>query len=127
MTDRNAAERIRAVVAAIPPGRVASYGQVAKLAGQPGRARYVGRVLGQTPPERGLPWFRVVAAGGRIAFPHGTEARREQLARLKSEGISTSGGRVDMAAAGWAPDLDKLLWGPPPPTPPPAIHRGNNS
>ncbi len=68
-------DSIRQTVRRIPPGRVATYGEVAALAGLPGRARLVGRSLGQDdgPP---LPWHRVVAAGGRIALPEGSDARR---------------------------------------------------
>lgn len=112
MADRSATERIWAVVAAIPFGRVASYGQVAKLAGQPGRARFVGQALGSAPDGLDLPWFRIVAADGRIALPPGSEARRQQIARLRAEGVTIVGDRVDMDSAGWAPDLDELLWGP---------------
>jgi methylated-DNA-protein-cysteine methyltransferase-like protein len=104
--------RIRAVVSALPPGCVATYGEVAALAGLPGRARLVGRVLAALPTGSPVPWQRVVAAGGRIALAGA--AGREQRRRLAAEGVTLRGGRVVLAARGRAPDLDALLWGPPP-------------
>jgi methylated-DNA-protein-cysteine methyltransferase-like protein len=102
------------VVSAIPRGRVATYGQVAGLAGQPRGARQVGRALGLAPAALGLPWYRVLAAGGRIALPAGSASRRTQIARLRAEGVVVTNGRVPMARYQWAPSLDELLWGPPP-------------
>src|SRR6185437_1310160 len=62
-------ERIYAVIAAIPAGRVASYGQIAARAGLPGRARLVGAALRDTPDGMELPWFRVLHSNGTIALP----------------------------------------------------------
>lgn len=56
-----------------------------------------------------LPWHRVVRADGRIAFPEGSEGRREQVERLRGEGVAVEGGRV----ARRAKSLDAALWGPP--------------
>jgi methylated-DNA-protein-cysteine methyltransferase-like protein len=103
--------QILAIVATIPRGRVATYGQVAALAGYPRHARHVGRLLG-TAPAGSLPWHRVLAAGGRIALPTGSAARREQVRRLKAEGVKVHQGRVDLARYQWQPALDELLWGP---------------
>ena len=63
---------IRRVIRSIPPGCVASYGEVAERAGLPRRARLVARVLREAPPSAGLPWYRVLRANGRIAFPAGS-------------------------------------------------------
>ncbi|MBL8226547.1 MAG: MGMT family protein [Chromatiales bacterium] len=104
-------ERIRAVVSAIPPGAVATYGQVAALAGYPRHARHVGRVLARAGGD-GLPWHRVVGAGGRIALPARSPAAREQVRRLRAEGVVVTAGRVDLARCRWQPGLDELLWGP---------------
>jgi methylated-DNA-protein-cysteine methyltransferase-like protein len=101
------------VVRAIPPGRVTTYGSVAARAGLPRQARLVGRVLGQLPADSGVPWQRVVAAGGRIAFPAGSAAWREQAGRLRREGVNLAGGRVDLERHGWSAadgDLDRWLW-----------------
>jgi methylated-DNA-protein-cysteine methyltransferase-like protein len=101
-------------VATIPPGRVSSYGQIAAIAGLPGRARLVGRTLGQAPDDRPVPWFRVLRAGGAIAFPEGSHGHVEQTRRLRREGVEVRRGRVDLARYGWRRTLDELLWAPPP-------------
>jgi len=106
-------EAILAVVARIPRGKVTTYGVVAERAGRPRRARLVGRVLSGLPAGSKLPWHRVVAAGGRIALPAGSKSQREQVARLRREGVSVVSGRVDIHAHGWgsAPDdMDRWLW-----------------
>ena len=84
--------RIRAAILSIPRGKVSSYGAVARAAGIPGGARQVVRALHQS---HGLPWHRVVAAGGRIALPgeHGLDQRF----RLEMEGVKFSGRKVRMA------------------------------
>jgi methylated-DNA-protein-cysteine methyltransferase-like protein len=105
-------QAIRRVVAAIPRGRVASYGGIAARAGLPGRARLVGRVLGQADAGPPLPWCRVLRADGRIAFPPDSEAWLEQVRRLAAEGVLVRNGRVDLARVGWGSDLDAALWGP---------------
>lgn len=93
--------RVQAVVDSIPRGKVATYGQVAAIAGLPRRARWVGRVLRELPNGSKLPWQRVLAAGGRISLrPDG--AGREQRRRLLREGVAVSeAGRVDLAQFGW--------------------------
>jgi len=110
---RPADERIRDVVARIPRGRVATYGQVARLAGLPRRARMVGRALRNAPPGAGLPWHRVVNAAGYSSLPGGSDARKTQLERLRAEGVAiASDGRVALEKSRWEPSLDELLWGP---------------
>ena len=104
-------------IAAIPRGRVASYGEIAARAGLPRRARLVGRVLGLYSAPH-LPWQRVLRADGRIAFPPGSRAWREQRARLIEEGVVVRSGRVDLACFGWQRDVDAEVWGQPPAVPP---------
>lgn len=101
------------MIASIPRGRVASYGEIATRAGLPGRARLVGRVLRETPPGVELPWHRVLRADGRIAFAPGSRAHRDQARRLAAEGVAARGGRIDLARFGWERNLDDQLWGPP--------------
>jgi methylated-DNA-protein-cysteine methyltransferase related protein len=84
--------KIRATIMKIPRGHVSSYGAVARAAGIPGGARLVVRILGQS---HGLPWHRVVAAGGRIAIPG--EGGLDQRFRLEMEGVKFSGKKVRMA------------------------------
>jgi methylated-DNA-protein-cysteine methyltransferase-like protein len=80
-------ERIAAVLDALAPGEVVSYGEVAEMAGRPGAARAVGRFLADS---GGHPWWRVVNASGRLA--PGSEA--EQAERLRAEGVEVRNGRV---------------------------------
>jgi methylated-DNA-protein-cysteine methyltransferase-like protein len=105
--------RIFAAIAAIPPGRVASYGAIAARAGLPGRARLVGRALGEVPDGMELPWFRVLRSSGHIAFPAGSKGFREQSKRLKAEGVDVKNGRVPLATFGLDANLDRALWGMP--------------
>ena len=85
-------QRIRATIMSIPRGHVSSYGAVARAAGIPRGARVVVRTLSQS---HGLPWHRVVAAGGRIAIPG--EGGLDQRFRLEMEGVKFSGRKVRMA------------------------------
>ena len=108
--------RILDAIRAIPKGQVAGYGEVARRAGLPGRARLVARLLSQN-EDRKLPWHRVLRSDGRIAFTEGSEAWREQSARLRGEGVIVENGRVrgQRAAATLEEALDAEIWGAPPP------------
>jgi methylated-DNA-protein-cysteine methyltransferase-like protein len=92
------------VVCSIPRGRVSTYGAVARAAGLPGRARQAGLALRVAPADLNLPWHRVVAAGGRIAFPAASRQHREQARRLRAEGVAVRDGRVARVAL---TDLDE--------------------
>ncbi|HET6633264.1 MAG TPA: MGMT family protein [Rhodanobacteraceae bacterium] len=102
---------IYAVIAAIPRGRVASYGEIAARAGLPRRARMVGRALRCTPKGMQLPWHRVLRADGRIALAPGSAGFAEQCRRLRAEGVAVSAGRVALADVGLRHDVDQVLWG----------------
>ena len=109
------AARIIAAIKRIPRGKVCTYGGVADVAGLPRRARLVGTVLRQTPASKGVPWFRVINAGGRISFPVGSDSYARQRKLLENEGVDFVGGRVDLRRYGWPPRekmLDELVWGP---------------
>jgi methylated-DNA-protein-cysteine methyltransferase-like protein len=110
--DRKQLERIWNAVAAIPRGHVASYGEIARRAGLPRRARLVGHALKVAPASLKLPWHRVLNARGAISLPAGSRAHRQQRVLLEREGLRFRNGRVDLAAAGGTPDLDELLWRP---------------
>ena len=97
----SAAERIWQVVGSIPEGTVATYGQVAELAGLPRGARRVGRTLASLPPCTRLPWHRVVNAAGRVSLP-GAAGHRQQ-SRLRDEGVAMANGRIDLARFRWTP------------------------
>ena len=82
------------MVHGIPKGSVASYGQVAALAGLPRAARLVGSVLSHLPQGSKLPWHRVVNSSRKITFPEGSPHWREQRERLISEGVEFQKGRI---------------------------------
>lgn len=112
----NSYERIYAVVYAIPPGLVSSYGRVAVWAGYPGQARLVGYALHallRRPPTAhyaATPWWRVVNAQGYISNEY---AAAEQRRRLEAEGVTfRANGRIDLAVYGWQPAPgDVPSWG----------------
>ena len=97
--------RIYDVVARIPRGRVATYGQVARLAGLPGRARLVGYALAAVPDGSRLPWHRVVNARGQISpRADGGPWDRIQRLRLERERVRFDGrGAIALAAFRWRP------------------------
>ena len=96
--DNPAVQAIWEAVAMIPAGKVATYGDVARMAGLPGRPRQTGYALRVVPPEMQLPWHRVLGAGGRIVFPKSSANHREQARRLRAEGVTVTDGRVDPSA-----------------------------
>jgi methylated-DNA-protein-cysteine methyltransferase-like protein len=102
------AAAIRRAVRAVKRGSFASYGEIARRAGLPGRARLVGQVLRESGDDARLPWHRVTGAGGRIAFPPGSGNARKQLRLLEREGVKTRGNRA--LAAPDPKSLDVLLW-----------------
>ncbi len=108
MPETPAADRILAAVRAIPRGQVAGYGEVARRAGLPGRARLVARILAGN-EDGALPWHRVLRSDGRIAFPEGSRGWREQSRRLRAEGVVVEHGRVRGLRA--AATLDEQVWG----------------
>jgi methylated-DNA-protein-cysteine methyltransferase-like protein len=95
---------IYAAVRRIPRGRVATYGQVARLLGSPRAARIVGWAMHGTPRGSGIPWHRVVQRGGGLSptvSPHDPGRQRRLLER---EGVTfLLNGRIDMAAHQWQP------------------------
>lgn len=108
----DAEAKVRRVVSAIPPGRVATYGEVAREAGLGRQARFVGRVMAHLPRGSRVPWHRVLCAGGRLAFEPGSAAYLRQRARLEQEGVRFRGHVVDLERHGRRASLDELLWAP---------------
>jgi methylated-DNA-protein-cysteine methyltransferase-like protein len=109
---QSAQEKIWVTVNKIPEGKVASYGQIADLAGLPGRARLVGKSLGQVPEHFGsVNWHRVLRSSGHIAFPVGSEQAKKQIALLQEENVAIFNHRVKLAEYQWKPDLGELLFG----------------
>lgn len=94
--------KIYRVIARVPRGRVATYGQIAMLAGLPGRARQVGYALHALPDGSPVPWHRIVNARGTSSLPGA--AGDEQRRRLARERIAVDeNGRIDLGRYGWAP------------------------
>jgi len=96
-------EKILSVVARVPRGRVATYGQIARLAGFDGQARLVGYALAALRSESRVPWHRVVNARGRISLrgDGGPEATVQRLL-LKREGVRfDAAGAIDLARFRW--------------------------
>ncbi len=105
-------QRIWDTIRDIPAGSVASYGQIAAIAGIPRGARQVGYALRQLPKGHVVPWHRVITSSGKIAFDKDSRQFTEQSKRLSQEDVAVLGGRVDMQKYRWQPDLDELLWKP---------------
>lgn len=96
--------KIYAVVRRIPRGRVATYGQVARLAGLPGRARQVGYAMYALLRGATVPWQRVINAAGRVSRRRVPGAELTQRMLLEREGVRFGpGGRISLATFGWAP------------------------
>jgi methylated-DNA-protein-cysteine methyltransferase related protein len=94
--------RIHRVVSRIPRGRVATYGQIARIAGLRGQARLVGYAMHALPSGTRVPWQRVVNARGEISLPGSSAVRQREL--LEREGVRfDTRGRID---------LDRFLWQP---------------
>ena len=91
------------MVGQIPCGRVATYGQIAALAGYPGRARQVGYALAGMPEGMDLPWHRVINAQGKISPRAHTKFHELQHLLLEEEGIAFEGVRIDIERHGWKP------------------------
>jgi len=89
-------DKLRTYIRKIPSGKVATYGDVARAAGFPGAARQVVWALRS---GHGLPWHRVVGAGGRISLPG--ENGFEQRLRLESEGVTFRGSKIAMELHGF--------------------------
>jgi methylated-DNA-protein-cysteine methyltransferase related protein len=94
-------EEIWQIVAAIPKGKVATYGQIARLAGFPNHSRYVGSTLKSLPKGTKLPWFRVINAKGESSFPVASEGFKRQKGYLESEGVIFKSNRLSLKSYQW--------------------------
>ena len=104
MNDNAEYQHIYAVVRRIPKGRVATYGQIATLAGMPKHARLVGYALRNTPPNRRLPWHRVVNAQGKVSQRSRSGSEGVQYTLLEDEGIEfDERGKIDLERFQWKP------------------------
>jgi methylated-DNA-protein-cysteine methyltransferase related protein len=103
-------QQIYQVVALIPAGQVATYGQIAELLGLHGRARQVGYALFRVAPEAEVPWHRVINAQGKISYSgHRQGSDNLQRLLLEQEGIVfDEQERVDLRRYGWQPQLPTI-------------------
>ncbi len=96
-------DSVRLVVAAIPKGKVATYGQVAELAGRPRASRAVGMVMRNNKDTKTVPCHRVVGSTGTLtgyAYGNGISTKK---ALLQKEGVAFKGERVHLALSQWKP------------------------
>ncbi len=97
-------DKVYSLIERIPFGYVATYGQIAKLAGWPKNARQVGRLLAQTPENRKLPWHRVINAQGKISQRRKPGYSDYQRLLLEEEGIKFSEANViPLSRYQWTP------------------------
>ena len=89
------------LVKTIPRGHVTTYGLLARVLKIRGGARTVGHAMATTPAGRGIPWHRVVAAGGRLIIREPYGAKQRKL--LETEGVPIHNGRIDFSTYGWTP------------------------
>ncbi len=101
-TDSSNQERIFQVIYQIPKGNVATYGQVAELAGLTKAARLVGSTLKGLPKNTKLPWYRVINASGKISLPPEAGGKKQQ-ALLEKENVTFIKGKIKLADYGWRP------------------------
>ncbi len=104
-------DRIYEIVRQIPPGKVATYGQVAELANLPGQARLVGYALYRVAPDADIPWQRVINARGQVSesvVRFGSDHLQRSL--LETEGIQfDANGRINLAVYLWrSPEVDTI-------------------
>lgn len=96
-------QRIWQAVHAIPVGKVASYGQIAALAGLPRAARFAGSSLKGLPTNTRIPWHRVINSQGKISLAKSSPSYREQIKRLNDEGVLVKNGKVSLSEFQWQP------------------------
>lgn len=100
-SDKSAFERIYDVVRQIPRGTVATYGQIAALAGNKHWARVVGYALHANPDPEGIPCYRVVNREGMVSKAFAFGGRNRQIELLEGDGIPCPDGRVDLEKYQW--------------------------
>lgn len=100
---KSTCEKIYSIVKQIPSGHIATYGQVARLAGMPGQARQVGYALSNLTDDD-IPWHRVINARGKISGRSNPDYERLQRILLEEEGITFSpDGRTSLTRFLWKP------------------------
>ncbi|MTI15607.1 MGMT family protein [Sansalvadorimonas verongulae] len=101
MSELNRNQKIWLVVSEIPEGKVATYGQVAEMAGLPTGARIVGNVLSKLPRGSHLPWHRVVNSKGEISFTQDSPRYQTQRELLEAEGVVFLNQKINLKNYRW--------------------------
>lgn len=102
---KNIFDKIYSIVAQIPYGQVATYGQIAKLAGNKNLSRVVGYALHANPDPDTIPCYRVVNRFGQVSSAFAFGGENQQIRLLENEGIFVKNGRVDLLKYGWKKDV----------------------
>lgn len=89
------------LIRAIPKGKVATYGQIAALAGKPQGSRGVSWILNSSAKAHNLPWHRVLGSKGEISIPKGSPYHAKQKILLQKEGVKFENGKIDLKVFGW--------------------------
>lgn len=108
-SSKELAQLILQVVALIPYGKVATYGQIAKMAGLPKHARLVGRVLQQV-EDKHLPWHRVINSQGKISLSKlDAQGDNLQIIKLQAENIVVNAGKINLKLYQWDGEISKVI------------------
>lgn len=102
---KNTFDQVYSIVTQIPYGQVATYGQIAKLAGNKNLSRVVGYALHANPDPDTIPCYRVVNRFGQVSSAFAFGGENQQIRLLENEGIFVKNGRVDLSKYGWKKDV----------------------
>jgi len=100
-SNNNDDQAILQTLANIPYGKVCTYGAIAKLSGNNGKARYIGYILKNLPEDSSIPWHRVINSHGKISFPENSKRYQQQTDRLEAEGITLVNGKISLKQYLW--------------------------
>ncbi|NOU50326.1 MGMT family protein [Pseudoalteromonas sp. JBTF-M23] len=93
--------RVYTLIGAIPKGKVAAYGQLAKMAGAQNQSRAVGRLLKNLPEGSSLPWHRVINSQGKISFALNSDKYKQQRQLLEAEGVEFQNNKIRLKTYQW--------------------------
>jgi len=96
-------QKVYQIAKKIPPGKVATYGQLARLAGKPKAARAVGFLMKNNPDIKNIPCYKVVASDGRLCGYSASGGLKKKKQKLVSDGVVFKGNRVDLSRSRWDP------------------------
>jgi len=105
-------KQVMSFIKKVPKGKVATYGQIAKLAGKPQGSRGVAWILNSSSEAHDLPWHRIINSKGQISFPKASSSYRKQKALLEKEGVQfDKSGQIDMKVFQWKKEPAKAKLG----------------